>query len=323
LPLIAGADAAYEEVRAYLGGTNREPIVVDMTEVSGDHAGIAAWQKIRMGLVGDDLTDAYLMRVFKHETTHAFQFQESDRRMSSNAVATRFFAEGSAEFVSLALDPSPETLRPPRQIAIAIYKRQRIRFEDLCDGATFSIRHDTNQVYALGETWTAALVRAHGSRAVGDVLRAMGRQDAPRDLKPLEFWQDTLQAAGCNLEQTLAAWEQLMDELAAEEAEFLEALPNMGGGISEYDSDSVTLLATLDRDPIPDVTYRVRYRDDAGARDTEIHTLTGVKVGPRRVFFLLDRDDLRGRTFQYQFGQHTGKGAWPYFEEWQTAPVPR
>jgi hypothetical protein len=323
LPLIAGADAAYEEVRAYLGGTNREPIVVDLTEVSGDHAGIAAWQKIRMGLVGDDITDAYLMRVFKHETTHAFQFQESDRRMGANGVATRFFAEGSAEFVALALDPDPEKLRYPRQIAIAVYTRQRIRFEDLCNGATFNVRHDTNQVYALGETWTAALVRAHGTEAVGKVLRAMAREDAPRDLAPLEFWQDTLQAAGCNLEQTLSAWEQLMKEIARDEAEFLEALPNMGGGVSAFDEDTLTLLATLDRDPIPGVTYRVRIRDDAGATDTEIQTEKGELIGDRQVVFVLFRDDLRGRTFQYQFGQHTGKDAWPYFEEWQTATVPK
>ena len=49
-----------------------------------------------------------------------------------------------------------------------------------------------------------ACVSGSGS---GSSLRAMAREDAPRDLAPLEFWQDTLQACGYNLEEVISTWE--------------------------------------------------------------------------------------------------------------------
>ncbi len=325
LGLIGGADAAYEAVRAALGAADGPPIVADLTETSGDHAGIASWQKIRVGLVGA-ADERRLLRVFHHETVHAFQFRESDRRMGDNAGATRFFAEGLAEYLAFELVPDPEERRRSRQAALAVWRRQRARFAELADDEAWSARRDTNAVYALGETWVAALVEVGGPEAPGRVLRAMARPDAPRGLAPLPFWQDTLQAAGYGLEQVDAAWRLLLERLAAEEAALLEALPALGGGVAEVEEDFVLLLATLDRPPLPGARYTLRVRAHAGARDTETFTFDGVQLTPEEVEFWVPRGFLEGRTFQYQFGQTLpgdAGGNWPYYEEWQTAPVPR
>lgn len=322
LALIGDADAAYGAVQAFLGAEARERIVVDLTEVSDHHAGITGWQKIRMGLAGDR-DDAFRLRVFHHETTHAFQQQVSDRRMAENGTAARFFAEGSAEYVAFELVPAPEVRRWARRAALATWKRQQVRFEDLANGDRFAARHDTNAVYAIGETWTAALVEAYGRGALGDVLRAMGRADAPRGLAPSAFWQDTLQAAGYDLEHVVAVWEDGMHELEREEAAFLEALPRLGGGVARSDDEEVVFVAVLDRLPLPGTRFRLRVRDRSGASDTETQDYVGARFAVDRVRFSVPRSHLRGRTFEYQFGQVFEVEAWPYFEEWQIAPVPR
>jgi hypothetical protein len=127
------------------------------------------------------------------------------------------------------------------------------------------------------------------------------------------------------METVGSAWTRFMEGLAEEEAAFLAALPALGGGVAGADEEDVILLATLDRAPLPRADYRVRIRSGPDDRDTEVMTFPGLadEANPQRVHFAVPRSLLRGRTFQYQFGQALGDEAWPYFEEWQTASIPR
>jgi len=57
------------------------------------------------------------------------------------------------------------------------------------------------------------------------IARAFARPDAPKNLEPLELWQDTLQSCGYSLEGVLAEFRRTLDTLAAEDRAFIDGLP--------------------------------------------------------------------------------------------------
>lgn len=328
-PLLQEAGHLHERLRQLLGAEPGGRIVVDMTDESGHHQGITAWTTMRVGLLGIE-NDDYLRHVFAHELTHAFQFQMSNRRMADNARATQHFCEGSAEHYAHQLAPMPDLLRASRRVALASWERHRISFEDLADNDRLEAEYDPHLVYTLGETWTAALVAACGGDAPGRVLRAMARDDAPRDLDPLPFWQHTLQVSECDSEEVALRWQQLLTEGAAAEREFLDALPRLGGGIADSSARRLTLLATMDRPPLsseqfPTLEYIVRVRDNPAADDTQIRAFRGARIEEgdgRSVRITIPRAALRGRRFQFQLGILFHTDGWAWFERWQWAEVP-
>lgn len=322
--LIAEADRLHERLRARLGAEEGDRVVVDLTEQSPHHEGITAWTTMRVGLVGEP-DDARLRRIFVHELVHAFQFQLTDRRLADNGRAVRFFAEGSAEYYAQELVPDAQARRALRRTAVASWRRHQVRFQTLADDVELTARLDPLLVYTLGESWTAALVEACGPEAPGRVLRAIGRSGAPRDLAPPAFWRDTMQAAECDLEQVLGVWEGLLAEEAEAEADFLEALPRLGGGVVGSDGSMVRVLATLDRPPrSADDGYLLRARDDPsvgvhGLRSFQGRTLPG---DGRQVEFEVPRSLTRGERFQVQLGVKFDPHSWAYFEPWQDLEVP-
>lgn len=326
LGLVARADRAYEDVRASLGAREDAPIVADLTERSAEHAGIAAWQKIRMDIAEED-DGTRLLATLVHETVHAFQLRESERRMADNARATHFWGEGLAQYVSFRLVPEAQQARASRRLAVAACRRHRLEFEELADQGRLHARLDENLVYPVGETWAAALVEAYGDAAPGKVLRAMGRPGAPRGLAPLPFWQDTLSAAGYDLERVTAVWKSLLARVEGEERAFLDLLPRIAGGPVGVDGDQVLLIARLDRAAlVPAGSYFVRVRNDEGDGATDTQTYEGDEVvgrNGRRIEFRVPRASLRGRRFEFQFGVEFAKRALPYFEAWQAGMVPR
>lgn len=327
LPLIRGADALHERLRRRLGAGVGARVVVDMTGTSPFHEGITAWTKMRVGLA-EAADDARLRYVFTHELVHAFEFQESRRRIGDEPRAAAFFAEGLAEWLTFEIEPDEARRRSSRRTALAAWSRQRVRFEVLADEALLAARHDPLLVYSLGETWVAALVDACGERAPGDVLRALGREGAPSRLEPVALWQDALQATGCGLEGVLSAWERRMEAGVAAEADFLAALPRLGGGVVGVDGDEVLVVATLDRDPGPalgpDATPLLRVRDGPSADVTRIRTfMPSGPPGPgRRVEFRVPAALVRGRRFELQLGIAFDPQSWPAFEPWQSVEAP-
>jgi hypothetical protein len=328
LPLIRSADGLHERLRQRLGAGVGARVVVDMTDESPFHEGITAWTKMRVGLAGAE-DDARLRYIFAHELVHAFQFQESRRRLGDNPRATAFFAEGGAEYLAFELEPDEARRRSSRRVALAAWSRHRVRFDTLVDETRLSSSYDPLLVYPLGETWTAALVEACGEGAQGRVLRAMGRDGAPTGLEPIAFWQDTLQAAGCGLEEVLAIWERRMDDGVAAEAAFLDALPRIGGGVAGVAGDEVIVVATLDRDLTPalgsELRVVLRVRDGPASDVSQIRTFTPSQPprGPdRRIEFRVPRQLAQGSRFQLQLGLEFDPRSWAAFEPWQSVGAP-
>ncbi|MBZ0117875.1 MAG: hypothetical protein K8H88_12810, partial [Sandaracinaceae bacterium] len=219
-PLMDDADRLHEELGRVLETDAGPRLIADLTDASPEHLGISSWTHVRVGLATEHDPER-LRRTFTHETAHAFQHRLTQLRTERDA---RFFIEGSAEYLSFAIVPGDELLGGSRRIAAATWLRHRMRFEDLADDDRLRGRLDTALVYPLGELWTAALVRAHGPGSIGDVLRALGRDDAPRDLDTRAYWESTLRAAGCDLETVLATFEAMVREIEAAEHDAIERL---------------------------------------------------------------------------------------------------
>lgn len=322
-PLIGRADAIHARVQRLLGADRGPRLVADLTEVSGEHLGIASWTHIRVGLVGERDPER-LARTFAHETTHAFQHRLTDGRQGEEARWTRFFAEGSAEYVAYRVVPGEEAHRQARTIAAASWERHRLRPDDLFDDQRLRARHDTTLVYSLGERWTAALAQTCGEAAIGDALRAMGEGDASRHLEGRAFWRATLRRVGCDLEAVEATFASSMEREAETFRDAIDAIPRLGGGVAGRDGGAVRIVALLDRDPEPGWRFLARLRADPEASDTQMVTLRGRldPEDPRRVTFRVSRALLPAARFQLQLLVLTDPRGWPYAEPWQWASAP-
>lgn len=322
-PLIDDADRLHEAVRARLGAEVGPELVADLTDTSTEHLGIAAWTTLRVGLAVER-DPVRLKRTFTHETAHAFQHRITDGRHRLAPSATRFFAEGSAEHLAFGVVPDDEALARARIIAAATWRRHRMRFDDLADDTRLRARFDPMLVYPLGELWTAALVETYGDEALGDLLRAMGRSDAPKDLTPRAYWEDALRAGGYDLETVLAAFERRIATIAEDEREAIERLPRIGGGVRERAGARLVLEAVLDRDPPPGARSMVRVRSGPDARDTETFGVEGQPdpADPRRVTFRILSALLPSSRFQVLFSVLPEGSEWAFSESWQWASAP-
>lgn len=317
-PLIGDADRLHEQVRVRLGADVGPVLVADLTDTSADHLGISAWTTLRVGLAGER-DPVQLRRTFTHETVHAFQHRLSDARGEDRA--TRFFIEGSAVHLAYAIVPDEERLSRVRTVAAATWARHRMRFEDLADDERLRARFDPMLVYPIGELWTAALVETYGASAVGDVLRAMSRPDAPHGLAPRAYWEDALRAAGYDLPTVIATFERLVREHADRERAAIDALPRLGGGVRGRSGRYLVLEARLDRDAPPGARFHASVRAGPDALDSETFAVEGRldPSDPRRVTFRVLSALLPSSRFQLLFSVSPGARGWAFSETWQWA----
>lgn len=314
LRLVGRADAIAESVARTLGAREVPFVAVDLAEQSGHHEGIAAGTRIRMGLVGQD-DERRLEHVLAHETAHVFQGRESDRRLMEQR-GTRAFVEGSAEWVAYEVVPNEAAQTESRIVAAAGWTRHRLELEDVLDDEVMRTRFDTSLAYSLGEVWTEAIARACGRSAVGDVIRAMGREGAPRDLAPLALWQDSLQSIGCSEVAARARMESLLAEVAREHEPAVEALPRIGAAVSGREGEETIVVATLDRDAPEGARWSVRVRRDRLVSDTEVRSFRGaVDESRRRVTFRVP-SALTWPRFDLQVCMVPEDGNWSWCEPW-------
>ncbi|AKF05418.1 ABC transporter permease [Sandaracinus amylolyticus] len=314
LRLVGSADDIAESVARVVGAREVPFITVDLAETSAHHEGIAAGTRIRMGLVGQD-DDARLRHVLAHESTHVLQGRESDRRLMTQR-GTRAFVEGSAEWVAYRVVPNDAAQTESRIVAAAGWTRHRLQLEDVLDDESLRQRFDTSLAYSLGEVLTEGIARACGERAVGDVMRAIGRSDAPQDLEPLALWQDALQSIGCSEVAARAQMERVIDDVARDHADAIAALPRAGAAVTGRDEETTTVVATLDRDAPEGATWTLRVRRDRMVSDTEIRSVRGVvDAARRRVTFLVPRGWSWPR-FDLQVCMVPVGGNWSWCEGW-------
>lgn len=338
LRLVGRSDRLLETVTRVVDFAEPPFITVDLAEESAHHEGIASGTRVRMGVRGQ--RDWRLLHVLAHESAHVLQGEMSRRYLMDHGATTRFFVEGSAEWVAFEALAHPslvgvatdeerredaELRRFSRLVAAAAWERNQVRLEDTFDDASFRARFDTTLAYPYGETFAEAIARACGQRAVGALIRAFARPGAPQGVRGEALYRDALSSIGCDYEAVLIAHDALMAETVRAERAVLDALPRLSGGVVGGNDATVLLEAVLDRAPRATAGYLVRVRNDAGAADTEVRGFSGeldTDATPPRVRFVVPRIALTGARFEFLFSQEVDARAFPLAETWQSAPVP-
>ncbi len=321
--LAATAEQHYQQLRILLNATQEPVIHVDMTSENEHAAGLAQWKTIKMGLSGGESPERYA-RVLNHETAHVFQSVESSRAFRRYFNSTRFFIEGMANYVSFEVVPQSQTRDQNRDIAAVSWHRQDIEFADMTNSAAFSARFNAELVYSLGEIWTEGLVEACGIEALGDVLRAAGRDGAPQDLSSQDFWRNTLQHIGCELEVVNAVWKNKLQ--TRYEGIDQDLFPVIDDVVAKQAGGNVILTATLPLgSPLSASWFALRVAKvskTVAAMDSFFKAESVViEEDSQKVAFVVPSGVFDENRFRYQIGYQIEDGSRIYFQPWRSGSV--
>jgi hypothetical protein len=233
------------------------PIQVDATGELPTHlAGFAKWDKVRL-----DVTtvshDATLESVLGHETTHVFLDRLSDLRLADKFNSTRFFHEGVASYAEYHLFQPSQPVDVYYAVAAVMHARKLVDFDEIVDDERFSARHDLELAYPLGLVFIECLVERYGEPSVGRLVRALAREDAPRDLEGLDLWRDTFRACGYNLDDVLGAFFARLDREVEQRRAWIDSIPRPRA-VLEVQEDVLELKVLVDdsQDWMPTCRFR-------------------------------------------------------------------
>lgn len=321
--LAASAEQQYQQLRTLLNATKEPVIHVDMTSENEHAAGLAQWKTIKMGLSGGESSERYA-RVLSHETAHVFQSVESNRAFRRYFNATRFFIEGMANYVSFEVVPQDQTRDQNRDIAAVSWQRQDIEFADMANSAAFSARFNAELVYSLGEIWTEGLVEACGIEALGEVLRAAGRDGAPLDLSALGFWRNTLQYIGCELEVVNTVWQnKLQDRFEGIDHDLFPVIDDV---VAKEADGKVVLTASLPLGSSLSASWfalRVAKASKTVAAMDSFFKAESVVLeeDTQKVSFVVPGGVFDENRFRYQIGYQIADDSRIYFQPWRSGSV--
>ena len=318
-PLVAGADAVFEQVRAFLAVEAGAPIAADLSGSQKNTSGTAFWNTLRMRLPGaaseDDLRDT-----LAHETIHVFaQRLCGSARDSETLSGMRVFNEGLAEYgVARVYHPrgAPEDVFEDQLVAAARL-RGEVRIEELLDPEQLDARQDGNWSYPLGRRFIAALVRRHGERAPERVIRSLCRPDAPKNLTGAPAWQDAFQTAGMDLSRVFDDFFAELDEAVVRHRAFLDALPRPGGSVERREG-WLGVRLRLDQE-LPEgwtVVCRFRERESDSAYDFD-----GPEFVSKDSPCWRDASRIAEGRLWYQLGVIGPAAGVVLYEPWVSVPV--
>ncbi len=327
--VIEHADADLAELGKRLGVAELPRIRVDLSAESEHAAGLATWKTISMDI--DKFDGDYVQRrVLVHEAAHVLQATLSDRKLAAHAASARFFIEGMANTISFDIIPQPERQRLNDEVAAVAWKRHAIRFEDLVDDAGFVARFDNDLHYSLGEVWTRALMTVCGDAVLGDILRAMGREDAPRNIAGEAFWRDVMGEVGCELDAVNRVWAGTLERIW--EGMDRSAYPVFTDiAIEAGDGSDVIVLARLEDEsgrPASELPLRfsLRLEGETSLAQGLPSSWRGVAEedanGDPIVRFRVPARALSGQRFRYQIGYLVDEGGRFWFDRWREGSRP-
>lgn len=312
-PLLDGADAAFEKVRALLGVEAGEPIRADLGGSMRHTAGTAYWNTLRMGLARISSPEEALA-VLGHETTHVLSQRIVGAKASRRFTGMKLFAEGLASYVEYRVFQAPGAEEEYQLIAAAARARREVKTEELLDVEKLAAERDENQVYPLGRAFIEALVRRHGDGAPARVLAALGRKDAPEDLDGPLAWQDAFQTAGIDLSQVFDDFFASLDEQVERRRQVIDSLPRPRGAV-EHEDGRVGIRALVDGQVPEGWEVVCRFRADEKAN---AHELDGPFSGTGPHW--RDASDIREGKVWYQLGLRAPQGLVLY-EPWTVVQV--
>jgi hypothetical protein len=310
------ADEAYRRLRAWLPGASPESIVVDLTEVSDEHQGIAGWKTMRMDVTGDKPPEL-LEHVLYHETTHVLAAALAEGTSEERQAGLRFFSEGLAEYLAFELLGERPARQLGRQVAALATHRYRLRWEDLLDPVRFLARHDEYLLYPLGELWVAALVETCGQAAPARALEGFASPENNQRLAGAELWRQSLQGQGCDLAAVNARYRRQLDALEP----LARRLPRAAATFLREAEDQLLFdVEVIAPEPGP-WPVSLRARDDPQTPPAQVtHAHWSLTTGRHRQL-AVPRPALTGRRFEFQVSAAPGPDLPAFFTRWQSSSL--
>jgi len=353
--LLENADTDLEKLSVMLGVDELPRIRVDLSAESEHAAGIAKWKKILIDLDAFD-DERSNRRVLAHEATHVLQAIVSDRALSKNYNAVKFFIEGMAQYTSFEIVSENLRRNSNWTLASVAWKRQGLEFSDLIDAAGFARRYDAELHYSLGDIWVKAMVDVCGLASLGDFLRATGRESAVLGLRAEYFWRDTMQFVNCDLDSVNVRWREIMEDLYQDADKYL--FPEFTHVIFDQSSSGfVKITATLEQTADTSVTPLVKksVSDATVGDEASLPTNSSKKVaeperflirignvtvslaskfdpsyrgkivsneqGRLQVEFSVPKRAIPNNRFRYQLGYVYTEGARYLFDDWRNGSL--
>jgi hypothetical protein len=319
-PVVSSVDSIYDEVGRVLGSAPSGRIAIDLTSDADSHLGVASWTTVRVSL-RDHEGERELLRTVAHEVAHTFQHRILGDNVDDVREPAAFFLEGSAEWVASRVVPDDDADLAAKRLGAAVWRRHRVRFEELADRDRWRARLSYLLEYPVGEAFARALAAAHGDAAVGAVFRTMAT-DVAEGYEGRAFWEATLSASGGSLSAVLAVLEDEVARTVRDEAAWIDAIPEIGGGIARVQGGRATVLGLLDRPAPAGTQYYLAVRRHAGADDEEVRGFEGElnPTDPRVVEY--DLPASFADRVEAQYGVAPPGSTRAFFTEWRTLVAP-
>jgi ABC-type transport system involved in multi-copper enzyme maturation permease subunit len=321
--LIDVAERVHEEV---LGRFEVEPIdliEVDATVALAHHgmAGLADGKQLQIDL--DAIASSTrAIEILAHETTHAYIAKASARRFGQAQTSTRFFNEGLAQVTGHEIATDTERLEEHALRAALMKHRKQLSLEVLLDDEELTRQHDENLAYSLGVELVSAVRDRWGPKAPYAIVRAMGRETAPEDLRGIVLWRDAFQAAGYDFDEALARFYGRLDRTRKKNARWIASVPRMQVVLQTEEGKHLVSAAFT---PEPDTRDRgllrwkefgsalllCRFRPKRDSSPSDIRTVYAEDDGTCAI----RKDFFREGTVQVQFGLVQQRKL-PLYEPW-------
>ena len=256
-PLIDEADRTFGAVAALLGIKGGAPIDVDLSGTIENHAGTAYLDRIRMRV--NDESDENARSVLAHETAHVFAMRLAGGARGRQLEEMLVLNEGVAAWVENKLDGQAGVTQEQELAAAIVSARRLVTPRQLTDQIAFIGAVDENLKYPLGAILVDRLVQRYGPAAPATLLRALAREDFPRDLEGYVLWQTAFQLARFDLDLVLDDYARHLKRLESTHARHIAQLPRPRGSLVDED-DAFAIALRFDL-PVPEgATPLVRYR---------------------------------------------------------------
>ncbi len=245
-PLMDGADATYEKVAHFFAAPERsDRIVADLASPMPPHfAGVTVWTKIRARLTPGE-TEAEFHRVLGHETAHVLMQSIAGKPFARKNESTRAFNEGMATVVEENYFGEPQSNKAMKSIAAAVASRGPVPFSLLCDDEQLTKKRDPDIVYPLGSVFCRSLLRICGENAPARLLAEFPKSQSESRAKGEALWREVFQDCHYSLDTVVAAYDTDLNQLQADEADFLGRLPRLSAEV-EVAGDKVNIHPKYD-----------------------------------------------------------------------------
>ena len=292
--ILKQSDQVFDDVQQILGSEEENGILLDATSLIPRHAGLATWHTIRIDLNASDDIDT-LLSILAHETAHVIMETMSERRLSDIFNNTRFWHEGVASYIEFHHFNSENNIRDYYRQAAYMRERDEVEFEELMDNAKLVAKYDTLLTYSIGMIFVEALAKKHSEAAIGKVVKAINRPDAPKDLTGMEFWRDTFQSCGFSLDEVINTFFERLDEEVDKQHDWLQSIPEIK---ANYWEDEDWIVVGVDWKPKDGWEPICRFRQTEDAPDRQYKT----DYYDSEIGFCILRDFFPSGIAWYQLG---------------------